>query len=126
MRSSRNALVIAIALAGCGTDYASTNADGGAASADAASCASSYLTYESFGQPFVTNWCRGCHSVNLPDDMRQMAPNNINFDTLADVHTWSQRIAIRATLNPATMPPKGGPPDSDRALLAVWIGCGAP
>ena len=88
-------------------------------------CATSYLTYESFGEPFVTNWCRSCHSSEVPLDMRQTAPEDVNFDDLDDVRGFADRINFRAG-EQKTMPPAGGPSDEERALLVEWIGCGAP
>ena len=87
-------------------------------------CETSYLDYGNFGAPFVSNWCRGCHSASVPMGMRQKAPLDINFDTEADVLAWRERIAARATGTMPTMPPAGGPSGEERALLAEWIACG--
>lgn len=127
MHSSHN-LVITLALAGCGSDVAATGGDDDAAVvADAASCATSYLTYDNFGEPFVANWCRGCHSAKLPADMRQNSPPDVNFDSLDDVRQWAARMIVRATQGvPTFMPPAGGPSTDERASLGEWLGCGAP
>lgn len=88
-------------------------------------CAESYLDYDNFGEPFIINWCRGCHSGELVGEAaRQKAPPDINFDAIEDVRQWSARIAIRGAGSPATMPPAGGPSDEERGLLAEWLGCG--
>jgi uncharacterized membrane protein len=93
---------------------------------DPDTCAqTSYLDYASFGQPFLENWCRGCHSSQLPATMRQMAPATVNFDSLDDVHHWATQITQRAGGSAATMPPAGGPSDDERAMLVDWLGCGA-
>jgi uncharacterized membrane protein len=127
MRSSHNATIIAAVLAGCGGGVATTGDDDMTTADAAASCDTSYLRYDNFGEPFVTNWCRGCHSANLPLDMRQGSPPEANFDALDDVRTWSPRIALRATHGtPTFMPPAGGPSDEERASLAEWLECGAP
>ena len=121
MRSSRSLLALVI-VAACGTDPAvDTHHD----QVPPDDCTTSYLTYDNFGEPFVANWCRGCHSSALPDDMRQMAPKEANFDTLDEVRTWSDGIVSKAGGDPATMPPAGGPSDDERTLLAEWITCGA-
>ena len=86
-------------------------------------CATSYLTYDNFGAPFVTNWCRSCHSSEVPHDMRQTAPDDVNFDDLDDVRTFADRISFRAGVQ-KTMPPAGGPSDEERALLVEWVSCG--
>jgi uncharacterized membrane protein len=112
-----------VLLAACGVG---PGADDPAQHVDPDTCAqTSYLTYESFGQPFVENWCRGCHSSQLPAGMRQMAPANVNFDSVDDIRRWSHEIATRAGTSPATMPPAGGPSDDERAMLVDWLGCGA-
>ena len=143
MRLSREAIVIAALVAGCGHDPGA-GPDGGVIVPlpDGASCANSYMTYDNFGAPFMANWCQGCHSAGLPDDMRQGSPKEANFDTLADVKQWATKIAVCADgdgsqgsamgcppADPPTgkppMPPSGGPPADDRETLAEWIACGA-
>jgi uncharacterized membrane protein len=111
MRSSRSALLAV--LAACGTSDPSYQ------------CQTSDLTYATFGDAFVTNWCRGCHSVDLAPGMRQRAPVDMNFDTLADVHAWSHDILVSAGLT-TSMPPAGGPSDAERQMLVAWLDCGAP
>jgi uncharacterized membrane protein len=105
-------LGLAVAAAGCGNDLDET-------------CATSYLTYETFGAPFMTSWCRGCHSRNLPEELRQQAPPNVDFDTREDVRRFSHRVRARAGAG-RSMPPAGGPSEAERALLVEWLRCGAP
>ena len=119
MRSSLSLLVFVIA---CGAEPAIDSKDN---QVEADTCESSYLTYANFGEPFVANWCRGCHSSGLPADMRQMAPMAANFDTVDEVRTWGDGIVAKAGGAQATMPPAGGPSDDERELLAEWITCGA-
>ena len=88
-------------------------------------CEESYLSYDNFGEPYMLDWCRGCHSSSIPAGMRQRAPASINFDTIADVRQWGDRIAARAATLEPTMPPAGGPPEEERKLLAEWLACGA-
>ena len=119
MRSWPSLLLVAACGVGPATGDASQQVDPD-------TCAqTSYVTYASFGQPFLENWCRGCHSSQLPPAMRQMAPANVNFDSLDDVHTWSHDILTRAGGSAATMPPAGGPSEDERQLLVDWLGCGA-
>jgi uncharacterized membrane protein len=87
-------------------------------------CESSTLTYQTFGDPFIANWCRSCHSSELPPEMRQLAPLNVNFNSRADVLRFSRRISFLVVTS-ETMPPAGGPTERERALLADWIACGA-
>ena len=90
-------------------------------------CDQSFLRYDNFGSPFITNWCRACHSVDLPPDMRQQSPADVNFDTLDEIRTWSGQIQLTAGDDQrATMPPAGGPAPSERAMLVEWLSCGAP
>jgi len=122
MRSSRSAvgrLALAVLFAlgvlgmsGCGADELP------------AECEDSALTYETFGEPFLTSWCRGCHSRDLPEEMRQLAPLDVNFNTRADVRARAGRIGFLVG-ETMTMPPAGGPSSAERALLVEWLACGA-
>lgn len=128
MRSWRE-LMIAALLAGCGTEYepidTETLTEEEVIAVDPDACETSYLTYDNFGEPFVLDWCRGCHSSAVPAGMRQKAPVAINFDTLEDVRNRSPRVLARAASQTATMPPAGGPTEEERTLLAEWLACGA-
>ena len=114
-------LVVALLLLGCGNDHTLDGTD--IVTGD--DCETSYLTYRNFGEPFALDWCRGCHSAEVPAGMRQKAPLDTNFDTHEDVMQWRERIAKRATGEVPTMPPAGGPGAEERALLAEWLACGA-
>ena len=127
MRSWLSALVV---LAACGTDVRTDDDGEGSGSneptpIDPDTCETSYLDYDNFGAPFVINWCRGCHSSEVPMNMRQKAPIDANFDTIEEVRMWGERIASRATGTAPNMPPAGGPTAEERALLAEWLTCGA-
>jgi hypothetical protein len=112
-------------VAACGNDVGMpTGGDDQPPPPDPDQCATSYLGYDNFGAPFMNNWCRGCHSSDVPKGMRQNAPIDVNFDTAANVTEFEERIRIRATGDKATMPPAGGPTEEERALLAEWIACG--
>ena len=88
-------------------------------------CDQSFLRYDNFGAPFIINWCRACHSAELPAEMRQNAPANINFDTLDEIRDWLRQIQGAAGQG-STMPPTGGPSDAERTMLVEWLRCGAP
>ena len=107
-----------------GTALALTFASGCGADTDPA-CARSFLRYDNFGSPFIVNWCRDCHSVDLPADMRQQAPAGIDFDNLAEIRHWALAIE-RTTGAGGSMPPAGGPSPSERQMLVEWLDCGAP
>jgi uncharacterized membrane protein len=106
------AALVATALAGCGEDLP-------------AGCEDSPLTYATFGEPFMTSWCRGCHSRELPPEMRQLAPLDVNFNTLDEVRRRTRRVAFLIG-DSQTMPPAGGPSAAERALAVEWLRCGAP
>lgn len=122
MRSSRSILAVALAVAllGCGSEGDDDDDDTGPTA-----CEESILSYDNFGDPFMRNWCRGCHSSDLAEGMRQDAPTNVNFDTREGILVWRDRIEFRA-LEQATMPPTAGPGDAEKALLREWLDCGAP
>ncbi len=111
MRSWSSALLLAAALAACGNDRAFD-------------CGTSPLTYQTFGEPFMTSWCRGCHSAELYPTMRQDAPLDVNLDTLDEVRSRKQKI-FELTVEAEMMPPRGGPSDEERELLRDWLKCGA-
>jgi uncharacterized membrane protein len=115
MRSSRSALGLLGALGvlgACGGEELP------------AQCEGSALTYATFGEPFFTSWCRGCHSRDLPEGLRQLAPLEVNFNTQADVRARAGRVGFLVG-EAATMPPAGGPSAGERALLVEWLACGA-
>lgn len=124
MRSWRELVVVAAIAAAGACTTSSTEPPGDDGGDDATSCDNSYLSYDNFGEPFVANWCRSCHSSEVPHDMRQTAPDDVNFDDLDDVKAYAGRIEFRVG-EQKTMPPAGGPSDDERALLVEWIGCGA-
>lgn len=86
----------------------------------------SVLTHDNFGGPFMLNWCTGCHSSALEGPDRAGATVGIDFDTIEGIRDHSERIWARSGDQNATMPPAGGPPEMDRALLGEWLACGAP
>lgn len=116
MRTWRSACAIVVTLAACGADTSTT---------DPVACDDSILTYKNFGEPFLLDWCRGCHSSNLSPMLRQGAPEPANFDDLDRVRSYAPLIVTRATGPTPTMPAGGGPSDEERALLAEWLACGA-
>lgn len=83
------------------------------------------LSYENFGEPFVLDWCRGCHSSALPEDMRQGAPVGVDFDTLDRVRAWRTKMTARISGAAPTMPPAAGPSQEEREMMVEWLQCGA-
>jgi len=118
MRSSPSVLAALLFWGACGTDAEP------APELDPA-CATSTLTYDNFGGPFMLDWCRGCHSSGQPDGMRQGAPLGVDFDDRPHVLQWSTEIEALATGTMPSMPPAAGPSVEERAMLAEWVHCGA-
>jgi len=86
----------------------------------------SFLSWENFGDPFMRNWCTGCHSVSLLEAERGAAPMGIDFNSPDGVKSHLERVWVRAGDENRTMPPAGGPGAAERALLGEWLACGAP
>jgi mono/diheme cytochrome c family protein len=82
------------------------------------------VTWETFGEGFVTTHCQGCHASTALD--RKGAPPALFFDTAVDVGDHVDLILDAATADPPRMPPAGGPSDEDRERLAVWLTCFPP
>ncbi len=83
-------------------------------------------TWRNFGDGFVRNYCRGCHSPALEQGERWGAPIGVDFATHDDILLKIDRVHARATGENPTMPPAGGPSSGDLELLRTWLDCGAP
>lgn len=81
------------------------------------------LTWANFGEPFMIQYCNGCHATTQPEALREGAPLSVNFDSYSGVLAQAERIVARAVPADATMPPGGGPSAEERALLGEWLGC---
>jgi len=99
------------------------------------------LTWDSFGQKFMTDYCTACHDSSLPHAQRNGAPLYHDYNTLIGVLETPDHIDQYAGSGPAAhntrMPPaqcptdKGGPlnracptpSDAERTDLAVWLAC---
>lgn len=99
------------------------------------------LTWESFGQDFMTTYCTQCHASTLTHSQRNGAPLYHDFDSLQGTMKIPDHVDEQAGKGPdATnrlMPPSrcpstpGGkldidclkPSDDQRAKLASWIAC---
>jgi uncharacterized membrane protein len=80
------------------------------------------LSWENFGEGFVTRYCTSCHGADVPEADRNDAPDGVDFDSLEDVVAWASRIEARA-VDFADMPPGGGPGPEERHRLAEWLEC---
>ena len=89
------------------------------------------LTYESFGRPFVQQYCLRCHSASVQEGDRNGAPDDHNFDTQAECETFADHMDQKAGSGPDStnqaMPPNAPRPSmEEREQLAEWLACGAP
>jgi uncharacterized membrane protein len=119
MRLSRE-LALVICVAACGADPESSAPD------EPDPCETSIVTHANFGEPFLLDWCRSCHSSELTTEHRQGAPPDVDFDDLEIVRSYASEIVDRAGVTMPTMPPAAGPSVEERELLVEWLGCGAP
>lgn len=83
----------------------------------------SLLDWDTFGHPFVLSWCTGCHSTELPEDLRAEAPLEINLNTFEGVTAELELVWGVAADGADAMPPGGGPGVDERALLGEWLAC---
>ena len=65
------------------------------------------ITYATVAEPFLRNYCTGCHASKLELGNRFGAPVSVNLDTYADAKQWAVRSYVRA-VHFQTMPPSGG------------------
>ena len=79
------------------------------------------VTWETFGEGFVTTHCKRCHASTAID--RQGAPADVILDTKDDAIDWRGAILNNTASPEPRMPPNGGPVDEDRQLLAIWLTC---
>lgn len=99
------------------------------------------LTWDSFGNTFMSTYCTMCHDSTLTRSQRNGAPLFHDFDTLLGVLKTPEHIDEQAGHGPNAqnnfMPPErcpsvpGGPlavdcmqpTDEERRQLAEWIAC---
>lgn len=77
-------------------------------------------SWATFGQGFLTTYCRGCHGADTAD--RAGAPPGIDFDTEEESLALKDRILAR-TITAGDMPPAGGPPPEALVRLRIWLEC---
>ena len=82
------------------------------------------VTYNNFGESFMTHSCQGCHASSAPN--RFEAPEDVAFDDLESVWEQSEVILAVATGPAPTMPPQGGVTELQRTKLIWWLRCGEP
>lgn len=113
-------MLAVLALCACAADGGSsddqTADDTSSETSDAGSCDA--LTYASFGETFLSNYCVSCHGPT-------MAQKNIRLDSLAGL--TAAKAKVKSEVSGGAMPPRGSkaPSSQERAELGQWINCGA-
>ena len=79
------------------------------------------LTWNNFGQGFVTEHCQACHASTAEE--RNGAPSDVVFDTREETLARADQLLARAAGADATMPPRGGVSDDDKEMLEIWLQC---
>jgi hypothetical protein len=93
--------------------------------------ATSTLTYDTFGEPFMTSYCTRCHSSTLMGSERQGAPLLHDFNTRSGILAFISHIDETTASGPdatnTQMPADGATPTlAERQMLGEWLACGAP
>jgi uncharacterized membrane protein len=100
---------------------------GGGGAPTEAACDPS-LTWENFGQSFMSKYCIACHAEQRTGGGRRGAPADHNYDTEAGVFADPDHVALAAGAGPLivndSMPPYGPEPTrEEREQLAAWLAC---
>lgn len=82
------------------------------------------VTWDTFGQGFLSLHCQTCHALDAPN--RQGAPASISFETEADAARLAGAILAVTTSDPPQMPPGGGVDAAELARLETWLRCFPP
>lgn len=129
---ARRGALLALALAAlssCGSDKAAADSGG---PSGAVCPTGSTLTYDTFGQAFMEDYCTRCHSSALTGAARNGAPSDHDFDTLAGIQdTEVEHLDEQAAGGPdgvnTIMPPTGSKPtEAERRQFGEWLACGTP
>lgn len=91
----------------------------------------STLTWDSFGEKFMTDYCTRCHTSTLTGAARQGAPSDHNLESVVLVRAEIEHIDWEAAAGPDavnTGMPIGAPTptEAERRMLGEWLACGAP
>lgn len=92
--------------------------------------AGSTLTWDNFGNTFMSAYCTRCHHTELRGEARQGAPSFHDFDTAKGVRVVKEHVDETTASGPAatnkSMPPDGPMPTlEERQKLGEWLACGA-
>ena len=76
-------------------------------------------------QEIIVKRCSSCHSAHPTDDVFKVAPNNVVFDTPAQIQLMRERIKVRVLQRSMPLVNKTEMTDMERAELVGWIEQGA-
>lgn len=77
------------------------------------------VSYTNVGEPFMTQYCIGCHGTMSAN--RQGAPNDVTLDSLENIEEHIE--AIRGEIVLGDMPPSGGVTPENIELMVQWLDC---
>lgn len=77
------------------------------------------LSYANVGEPFMTQYCIGCHG--MVSSNRQGAPIEVTLDSMDNIMEHVEDIRVEILTE--TMPPSGGVTDDSIALVIQWLDC---
>ena len=125
--SARALIAYTIFAAACGGDSDHHSEEEGTASG--AECPpNSTLTYDTFGESFMEEYCVRCHSSDLEATARNGAPEGHDFDVYEGIIPVAEHIDQKAGSGPdatnTEMPPTDPKPSmGEREMLAEWLAC---
>ncbi|MDB4990520.1 MAG: hypothetical protein JWN04_5698 [Myxococcaceae bacterium] len=115
--------LLALCVVACGSSSDSSvasgpSADASVASADAGASSCSELTYDTFGEAFLSSYCVSCHGPTL-------AENRVRLDSLSNLSSNANKA--KSEVASGSMPPRGAsaPSSTERAMFSAWMACGA-
>ena len=80
-----------------------------------------FLSWETFGDGFVTENCQACHASTSPN--RNGAPESVSFDSYEQSISHGEQILAVVTSDNPTMPPEGGIDEQTRQQVYTWLTC---
>jgi uncharacterized membrane protein len=124
-------LIVLVCVAGCGHDDHDHHGHDDGEPSGAICAEGSALTYENFGNAFLTTYCARCHAASVKGPARQGAPADHIFDTVDQVRAFAVEIDKGAAVGPSASNngmPVGTPTptNEERLRLGEWLACGAP
>ena len=79
------------------------------------------ISYANVGEPFMTQYCIGCHGMQSSN--RHGAPNEVTLDSIENIQMHVE--VVHAEVASGTMPPGGGVASESVELVLQWLDCEA-